>query len=755
MRYSVHMLLLCATFILSACAKERAPAPGTARPEATFAGSDACVDCHAEQYADWLGSHHDLAMQVADSATVLGDFADTTFDYFGATTEFRRQDGKYLVRTANAQGEDEDYVVTHAFGVYPLQQYLVEFPQGRLQSLPFAWDTRAAEDGGQQWFHVYGDAYIPPGDELHWTGRQQNWNYMCAECHSTDLQVNYDAQTDSFATSWSEINVGCEGCHGPASTHVENAKAGEMRGSGGLKVDLDDHGRAVWQMNPETGIAERSELAMRRSKQPEACGRCHSRRGVITADYEYGVPLADTHRPALLNDPLYFDDGQIRDEVYVYGSFLQSRMYQAGVTCSDCHNPHSLQLLSGSDPSDVCSQCHLPTKFATQEHHQHAPASVSCVDCHMPARDYMQVDPRRDHSFRVPRPDLSVATNSPNACADCHADQSAEWAAAAAQDWWGPREPHFATAFAKVREDGGNLPLSGVASDDELPGIVRATALAALTAPASEVDANAIRISLQDADPLVRMAAVGSSMLLPPENRVQLVAPSLRDPIRSVRIEAARIAAPLRDYLPQTSGFAAAADEYRDAQAAIASRPEAHVALGDFESSLGNIDQALQHYAFALNMDSAYSFARLNYADALRRSGDEAAAEKLLRDGLELHEEDADLRHSLGLLLVRTDRAEAGLTELRRAARLAPDNPRYAYVLGIALNSLGQTDSAILTLRDAREQFRADFDIAWALATLLRDSGDTRAAREVATDLLAQRPGDANVKMLLESLSAG
>lgn len=755
MHYRVRTLLLCATIVLSACEKESAPASSTERPEATFVGSDACVDCHAEEHENWRGSHHDLAMQVADASSVLGNFAGTKIDYFGASTTFSVKNGEYRVRTANAQGEAEDYVITHTFGIYPLQQYLVEFPRGRLQTLPFAWDTRSAEEGGQRWFHVYGDQQIAPEDELHWTGRQQNWNYMCAECHSTNLQVNYDAQTDSFATSWSEINVGCEGCHGPASAHVASAKAGESRGSGGLRVDLDDHGRAVWQMNPETGIAERSELAMRRSKQPEACGRCHSRRGVITKDYEYGVPLADTHRPSLLSDPLYFDDGQIRDEVYVYGSFLQSRMYQAGVTCSDCHNPHSTQLLSGTDPNDVCSQCHLPAKFASRDHHEHAPASVGCVDCHMPAREYMQVDPRRDHSFRVPRPDLSITTNAPNACADCHADQDAQWAAAAALDWWGPPQPHFATAFAKAREDGSNLPLSGVASDGELPGIVRATALDAFAAPASDVDANAIRVSLQDADPLVRMAAVGSAVLLPPENRVQLLAPILRDPIRSVRIEAARIAAPLRDYLPQASGFAAAADEYREAQAAIASRPEAHVALGDFESSLGNVDQALQHYSFALNMDPAFSFARLNYADALRRSGDETAAEKLLRDGLELHEEDADLRHSLGLLLVRTDRAEAGLTELRNAARLAPENPRYAYVLGIALNSLGQTEAAIRTLRDARAQFRADFDIAWALATLLRDTGDTRAAREVATDLLAQRPADANVERLLESLSAG
>ena len=297
----MHKLLRVGLFsgllLIAACSQESAPQPTAVRPAAAFVGSEACADCHAQEYADWRESHHDLAMQVASDDTVLADFSSTRFDYFGASTEFFQADGNFRVRTDDANGDQQEYLVTHTFGVYPLQQYLVEFPGGRLQTLPYAWDTRPEEQGGQRWFHVYGDQEIAPGDELHWTGRQQNWNYMCAECHSTDLQVNYDQAADSFDTTWSEINVGCEACHGPASNHVVDANNDQLRGRMGLLVDLDDHGRAVWQMNPVTGIADRSELAMQSSRQPEACGRCHSRIGVITADYEYGVPLADTHRP--------------------------------------------------------------------------------------------------------------------------------------------------------------------------------------------------------------------------------------------------------------------------------------------------------------------------------------------------------------------------------------------------------------------------------------------------------------------------
>lgn len=752
-RYFQTPFLIC-VFALSGCGQEPTPATDKVATVPKFVGSDSCAGCHADQYADWTDSHHDLAMQPANDSTVLGDFEQSSFEYFGSTTEFFKRDGSFVVRTANAVGESEDYVVTHTFGVTPLQQYLVEFPGGRLQTVPFAWDTRPETDGGQRWFHVYGDEPIVPGDELHWTGRQQNWNYMCAECHSTNLNVNYDQGTDTFATSWSEMNVGCEACHGPASVHVAEAQSDDFSSRKGLRLELDDHGRAVWQMNAQTGIAERSELAMQQSRQAEACGRCHSRRGVVSTDYEYGVPLAETHRPALLNSPLYFDDGQIREEVYVYGSFIQSRMYQAGVSCSDCHNPHSLKLVTGAEPSDVCSQCHLPTRFASTEHHQHAPNQVACVDCHMPARDYMQVDPRRDHSFRVPRPDLSVSSNAPNVCTTCHADREAEWAAIAAHDWWGDVEPHFATTFAAARSGAGNAGLNNVIADRELPGIVRATALATMSGPPGEADATSIEGGTSDPDPLVRMAAIATAQILPPETQLQLLSPLLRDRIRSVRIEAARVLAPLYEYLSSNSGFTAAADEFRDAQLAVASRPEAHVALGDFESSMGNPDTAIEHYAFALAMDPAYAYSRLNYADGLRRFGDESGAEKLLRDGLVLDSDNAELRHSLGLLLVRTERSDEGLAELRQASALAPGNARFAYVAGIALHSLGHTDDALRVLRNAHETFTGDFDIAWALATMLRDNGDTAGARKVAGELARQRPGDANVKALLGSLNA-
>jgi hypothetical protein len=650
---SCAAFLVC-LFLLCACGEQEAPSTSKAESSAPdFVGSLACRECHETQYESWQGSHHDLAMQLANSSTVLGDFDDSEFEYFGEK------------RTRNADGEDEDFVVSYTYGVDPLQQYLVELENGHIQPLPFAWDSRPVEDGGQRWYHLYPDEYIGSDDALFWTRREQNWNYMCAECHSTNVELNYTLAEDRYATTWSEINVGCEACHGPASLHVAAVRNNASPEESKLQIDFNDRDGVVWQINPATGIAERDPFAMRTPAEPEACGRCHARRGLITETYEYGKPLAHTHRPALLTEPLYFSDGQIRDEVYVYGSFLQSRMYQAGVTCSDCHDPHSARLRTGASLDAACAQCHLPERFAVTAHHGHEVSEVACADCHMPSRVYMGVDGRRDHSLRVPRPDLSVGTDLPNACTSCHEDQTNEWAADAARDWWG--EPG--------------------SSEPNPAGIVRATTLAELAAPLSGAAITAVERALGDPDPLVRLGALQAAANLPPERALQALPGLLEDDVRGVRIEVVSALAPLHDHIPAaySDAFEAAADEYRAAQAATASRPVSHQALAEFESRLGNEGLALEHSDQALAMAP----------------------------------DNALVRHSRGLLLVRLDRHDEALDELRRAAELAPMNPRFVYVYAVALNSLGDKEGAMRVIEEASINHPEDADIA-AFRDMLR-----------------------------------
>jgi len=726
----------------------------------TFVGSDACSACHEDQWQAWQSSHHALAMLEATSDTVVGDFSGVDFSYFETISTFYTKDDNYYVRTENAAGEIEDFRIAYTFGVTPLQQYLVEMPRGHVQPLSVAWDDRAEKDGGQRWFHLYADEFIDHDDELHWTGRVQNWNYMCAECHSTNLQKNYDLESDSFATNWSEINVGCEGCHGPASMHVLNAESGSLSGDSGLLTDLDDAGRAVWQMNTQTGIAERSELRMRPPAQPEACGRCHARRSVLTSDYVYGKSLLDTHAPALLDENLYFPDGQIRDEVYVYGSFLQSRMYQAGVSCSDCHEPHSARLRTGADPSAICSTCHLPEKFAAESHHKHVETSVACVDCHMPQRVYMGVDDRRDHSFRIPRPDLSITAGTPNACMNCHAEQTADWALAAVQTWYGDtQDEHFATAIHAAQSDvaGANDLLVVAINNENYPGIARATALSLLRGPYSQSVAQTVQRSLASADPFVRIGALRALPSLQPELRAEWGGPLLADPVLAVRIEAVSVLSPVRSvlHLRYDAVFRAAEIEFLDSMHAIAERAEAHSMLGNHYAGSGDAATAEAEFRTALRLEPSAVGARVNLADLYRQLDRDADAEQVIRTGLELNADDPALRHSLGLLMVRSDRQSLALVELEAAAELQPENPRFAYVYGVALNSLGQTDASIVVLTTAAERFPADFDIHWGLTAILRDAGRSDEARDSAVGMLLRYPENESVQNLVLSLSGG
>ncbi|HWM28641.1 MAG TPA: tetratricopeptide repeat protein, partial [Woeseiaceae bacterium] len=629
---------------------------------------------------------------------------------------------------------------------------------GRLQTLPFAWDTRDENDGGQRWFHLYPDEMIGPHDPLHWTGREQNWNYMCAECHSTQVEIGYDAASDTFDTTWKELDVGCEACHGPGSVHIAQAGREEFDADYGFLVDLDDRDGTAWLMDAETGIAQRSEPRSAPPHQPEACGRCHARRGVIAPEYQFGKPLADTHLPALLDEGLYFADGQIRDEVYVYGSFLQSRMYRAGVSCSDCHNPHSLELVTGKDPNAVCGQCHLPAKFATTEHRRHTPEAAGCVDCHMPERTYMVVDERRDHSFRIPRPDLTEKIGTPNTCNGCHSDEDASWATAAVAEWYGDdvfARPEFGTALTAARLGHANAALREVVQSPEHSGIARATALTLLDQPMSREDFDVLNSSVSDPDPLLRIAVHRVLRVLPAELRTRFGFEGLADPVRSVRMEAALAFADQHDLLPAADArhFRSAAEDYRTAYEYTANRPESLAHLGDFALAMGNAEEGLAYYQQALTMEPSSVVARANLADLHRARGNEAEAERILRQGLEIDPDNAPLLHSLGLLLVRTGRPDESVAALREAAKLDPDNGRFAYVLGVALNSTGQGDEAVTLLESAHQRFPTDFDIAWALATMYRDRGEIDAALQVTENLLQRHPEQPDVVALYRSLS--
>ena len=676
-------------------------------PPPSFVGRATCAGCHAEQDRRWQGSHHDLAMQEANEQTVLGHFNHDTFSKDGVVSEFFRQDGRFMVRTDGADGKLADFEIKYTFGVTPLQQYLIELPGGRLQALSIAWDSRSVAEGGQRWFHLYPHEKIDYRDELHWTKLSQNWNFMCAECHSTELKKNYDEASHGYHTTWADIDVACEACHGPGSQHVAlvNKTPGyesiDAR-THGLVVQLDERKGAHWPINPTTGSAAR-EPARTTNQEIETCARCHSRRGQWFADVRPGDPLMNSHLPAVLSTGLYHADGQIDGEVYEYGSFLQSRMHHAGVTCTDCHEPHSLKLRA--EGNGVCLQCHAADRFDTPSHHFHAAGSSAsqCVECHMPAKLYMVVDPRRDHSLRIPRPDLSAQIGTPNACNQCHTDQSAAWAAAALKQRLG-HDPKgyqdYAETLHAARTGAADAVsrLEALLQTKDQPAIARATAAEALGQRLTPDSFPGLVQAMQDADPLVRAAALEATDAVPPEQRWEAAHGRLRDPVRVVRALAAETLADVpRDQVPadERADFDLASAEYLAAQRLNADEPGSQVNLGNFLSAKGDVTGAEHAYREALAIDPGWIPAIMNLGDLYRQSGRDAEGESLLRDALDHYPAAAALQHSLGLLLVRQKKLTEALPSLRTATELAPDNTRFLYVYAVALNAIGKKKEAL------------------------------------------------------------
>jgi tetratricopeptide (TPR) repeat protein len=726
------------------------------RPSASFVGSEACRDCHRAEYDKWIDSHHRWAMAAANEETVRGDFDDAVYDHFGRRSRFHRRDGKFYVHTQGVDGQPEEFEVTHTFGWYPLQQYLVPFPGGRLQCLPLAWDVEK-----RRWYHLYPEAPLDPKDWLYWTNNSQNWNGMCAECHSTDLKKNYDHRADSYATTWSEISVGCEACHGPGSAHV------------------------AWAQLPEMGRPEAANaaLAVKTSgltsqEQIELCAPCHSRRMSLDDNIHRHADFLDYGIPQLLSEGLYFADGQIRDEVYVYGSFMQSKMYARGVRCSDCHDVHSIRRIEKGNA--LCLQCHRTAVYDQKGHHFHKKAGApgepirsaageilfdvgsgaQCEGCHMPGRRYMGIDYRPDHSFRLPRPDLTLAMGTPNACDRCHVNKPTQWSVDAMAKWYGQSSrPHYGevlNAGREVRSEADGA-LATLAADRRYPTIVRATALAELAAYGGETVREAFEAALSDEESLMRQTAVRHLPVRDPDRRLKLLAPMLYDPVRGVRIEAAGAVAAIRSRdLPADTQrqFDQALAEYRLAMERTADFAASRHNLGNLEQSLGNIQKAVDQYRKALVIDDQFYPAKVNLAMLYNQLGQNDAAEKLLRQVVAQHPELYQLHYSLGLLLAEQNQLEEAAFYLGQASAGLPQRARIHYNLGLLLQKLDRNDEAETALQAALAVEPHNPDYQYALAVFYIEGRNWEKAEQMVRRLQADQADRPDVAILLKMIES-
>jgi tetratricopeptide (TPR) repeat protein len=685
--------------------------PPGAMARATYVGRATCAKCHQPEYRLWRGSDHDLAMDLATETTVLADFNDTSFTRNGVTTRFFRSGDKFMVNAEGPDGMMRDYEVKYTFGVRPLQQYMVEFPDGRVQVLRVSWDTEK-----KQWFYVtppdVPHERIEPGDPLHWTGIAQNWNTTCADCHSTNVHKNYDVATDTYHTEFEEIDVGCEECHGPGSVHVELAERWspfwDRKIGYGLPV----------LKGPVGGVSTAALQRRQPTRLLDMCAKCHSRRYQVHENFRPGRALLDFYEPSLLAEGLYEDDGQILDEVYEYGSFTQSRMHANHVRCTDCHDPHSLKLKFAGN--SLCTQCHLPAKYDTIAHHHHQPhtGGAQCIQCHMPSRLYMVIDERRDHSFRVPRPDLTVQLGTPNACNKCHTmpNETAEWAADAIVKWYGPKRPEglplWAPAFAAGREgkSEGEQMLLDLVGQKATPSIVRATAIDLLAGYNSSGSTGAVHQALHDADPLVRVTAVRR---LTDENADRLLsdlASALSDRTRAVRLAAAaRLAdVPAERFaeIGKSESFRPAMAELRVSQQLSLDHAGGHLVLASRARRRGKSTKAMEHLRTAIKLEPYLAGARGELASLIQQE-----IERMKKSGMEIPHQ-GELETEIRRL--RTEEAQL----LERDAKLAPENAMIYYQLGNLRYLLGQLDAAQAAYAAAAKREPRNYDFAMMLALL-------------------------------------
>ncbi len=723
--------------------KARMPGGGkTGQRPATFVGSLKCRECHPKEYDRWLNSNHDHAMEVAGEETVQGDFNNAVFEAHGVSSRFYKKDGRFFVHTQGPEGKMSDFEVTHTFGWYPLQQYLVPFPGGRLQSLPLAWDVKE-----KKWYHLYPEDPPDPKDWLFWTKAAQNWNGMCAQCHSTNLKKNYDIKTDAYKTTWSDIDVGCEACHGPGSRHVQWAEMPDMARPRVENADL---------VVKTSGIGSR--------KLVELCAPCHSRRSSL-GDYTHAAAdLLDSMLPSLLTPDLYFPDGQVLEEVYVYGSFTQSKMYHRDVRCSDCHDVHSLKVVK--EGNGLCLQCHRAEEYDSKEHHFHKKmgekgdpiksadgkvlfevgTGAECIQCHMPGRTYMGIHYRLDHSLRIPRPDLSAKIGTPNGCNRCHVDKHTQWSLDAINKWYGPgRRAHYGTVIETGRR---RLPearqdLIRIAGDPLYPVIVRATALSLLTEYPGEETVRALESALMDDEALIRRTAVQSIHLSGQRSRTTLIAPLLYDPVAAVRMEAAgaRAGEPSRSLSPdQRKVFQSGLQEYIAAMEYSGDFAFGRYNLANLYVALNRPEEAVQNYQAALKIDDLFYPAKVNLAMLYHSRGENEKAENLFRAVVAEHPEVYDAAYSLGLLLVERGKHREALDYLERAAKGMPGRSRVQYNLGLLLQVLQRDPEAEAALQKALGLEPINMDYLYALADFYIKRNRLAEAKKVAERMVAAHP---------------
>ena len=638
-----------------------------------------CKSCHINTYEKWQQSDHAHSMSIASSNSVKANFDYATAKHFSLSARFFIKDKSYFAELTEAQ-KTTLHKIEYTFGYFPLQQYLVKADGGRFQVLPFAWDTRPREAGGQRWYHLYNNE-IAPNNRFHWQQPLQNWNGMCADCHSDGLQRSFDLESNTFKTKFDSINVNCMSCHDDKDRPHSNPEPKKQMGGWVLKQGATT---AKW-----VGDA-------RDNNYENACFACHSLRSPLTDGFDSQTPFLDQFTPNWITPPLYYADGQIKEEVFVWGSFNQSKMAQMGVSCIDCHDAHSGKLVKKGN--QVCLQCHTADVFDTPKHHGHNTKDEGgkCINCHMPKSVFMGVDARADHAFKIPRPEFTRDYGLPNACTNCHEDQSASWLIDNLDNWF-PQRKGPSSLERDIIELNANLTFNHVkliTENPAQPALKKASAIAQLQYLES-VSATMLLPFLVHTEPLIRLAATQVADQLTQAEKRRVLPVLLSDKYKSIRVAAAYA---LVGVLPETDWqetYEKAFKEMLSSHEMSGWRGEALMMYGNVGVRMQDVSKALFGYEYSTMVDPYFTPAYINLANLYRRYGNTAAEERTFKLGIDRNPEDAELYYHYALYHVRAQQLHSALTNAKTALSLDPTNARNAYLYLLTLDGVGQRERAL------------------------------------------------------------
>ncbi|MCF2949836.1 hypothetical protein L0668_17085 [Paraglaciecola aquimarina] len=669
-----------------------------------------CVSCHQQAVSDWQTSDHAKAMDIATSYSVLGDFSGTTATHHSQTAKFYKKGQDFHI-TFTEGGKTTDYKVTYTFGHYPLQQYLIETDTKRYQVFPFAWDSRPKEQDGQNWYPIYPEEDVLPQDRLHWQQPLQNWNGMCADCHSDGLKRQYTPATNQFDTKWDNINVGCQSCHGKMDDHQSSPLKNSKNALNLTAAEQKQVGHWLRQPNEKVATWQGEK---RDNSFMDNCFACHSLRTPLTDGIIPNEPFLDQFSPSLLSQPMYHVDGQIKEEVYVYGSFLQSKMFHQGVNCLDCHNPHSMKLKV--EGNALCLQCHSAEEYQKPTHLNHPADSAGgqCINCHMPEKTYMGVDARRDHSFRIPRPELTEKYGAPNTCNTCHTDETAKWAKNQVKNLYGNNN-----ALSNTEQDLIQLqhqyrlpPVQhfAIINDGKLNEIYRASAIALLPNSVQELTDTHIKAWVNSSEPLIRLATAQIGFLLPLPERNKSYIKLLQDDLKAIRVQAANHLLELG--LENSQALKTAFDELVTSHDVSMWRGEGGLNASMLQLSLQQLQPAIDSLQHSIKIDPYFPAAYVNLADIYRRSQAVDKEKSIYQQGINANPKSGMLHYSFGLHQIRSGDKQNSLKSFQQAIKLEPENSQYAYVYFIALDNLGKTKQALAQLKMVIGKYPAPYQLA-------------------------------------------